>query len=151
MTCRNQSCRYEFCWLCMGPWLNHRACNQFNPNATNALDQDLEAYTHYNGRYMAHRNSLKLEENVSGLFKRSLFIQFQLNRKVDEKIGHLQEIYQYTDGQIKFLKNAVSTLAECRRTLMYSYSFAFFIRANHQKTIFEDNQKNLEHQTEELR
>ncbi|KAI6192251.1 RBR-type E3 ubiquitin transferase [Aphelenchoides bicaudatus] len=137
MTCRITSCRHEFCWLCLEPWRHHRACNQFTENRADPMSADLQAYVHYNDRYTAHRNSLKFEEN--------------LNQVVEEKIRHLQDLYQFTYGQIKFLRTAVSTLAECRRTLMYTYPFAFFIRSNNQKIIFEDNQQKLEFLTEELR
>lgn len=34
MTCRNEACKYEFCWTCMGPWEPHGSswytCNRFD-------------------------------------------------------------------------------------------------------------------------
>ena len=37
MTCRSIGCKYEFCWLCMGPWTEHGSvtggfykCNKFD-------------------------------------------------------------------------------------------------------------------------
>ena len=23
MTCKNSSCKFEFCWVCLGPWKDH--------------------------------------------------------------------------------------------------------------------------------
>lgn len=63
MTCRS-GCGYEFCWLCMGHWTPHHGCNQVAP-AQNFMDADLEAFVHYNRRFMNHKNSLKLEKKVS--------------------------------------------------------------------------------------
>lgn len=34
MTCRSEVCKYEFCWMCMGPWEPHGnswySCNRFD-------------------------------------------------------------------------------------------------------------------------
>lgn len=62
----------------------------------------------------------------------------------------LRTIYEFTIADVKFLENAVLVLSECRRALMYSYPFAFFIEASYQKEIFENNQALLEQHTEAL-
>lgn len=32
MTCRNSTCRFEWCWLCMRPWRGHgSSCEELNP------------------------------------------------------------------------------------------------------------------------
>ena len=35
MTCKNTSCKYEFCWVCSGPWKDHSGsyynCNKYDP------------------------------------------------------------------------------------------------------------------------
>ena len=43
--------------------------------------------------------------------------------------------------QVQFLKKSLDILCECRRTLMYTYVFAYYLRKNNQSAIFEDNQK----------
>nr|2M9Y_A Chain A, E3 ubiquitin-protein ligase ARIH1 [Homo sapiens] len=34
MVCRNQNCKAEFCWVCLGPWEPHGSawynCNRYN-------------------------------------------------------------------------------------------------------------------------
>lgn len=52
--------------------------------------------------------------------------------------------------ETQFLRKAVDVLSECRRTLMYTYAFAFYLVRNNIAHIFEDNQQDLEHATEEL-
>ena len=74
--------------------------------------------------------------------------------------------------EVQFLKKAVDILCECRRTLMYTYVFAYYLKKNNESEIFEvfnefnsniynysfffdgfflqDNQKDLENATETL-
>lgn len=52
--------------------------------------------------------------------------------------------------EVQFLRKAVDVLSECRRTLMYTYAFAFYLQKDNQSEIFEDNQRDLEHATEQL-
>ena len=74
MTCRNASCKYEFCWVCCGPWKDHSGsyynCNKYDPNAEkdsadgkkkDTSRQALERYLHYYTRFTNHHNSLKFE------------------------------------------------------------------------------------------
>ena len=50
----------------------------------------------------------------------------------------------------KFLEPAVDVLVECRKVLAYTYAFAYYLATNNQKSILEDNQKDLELVTEDL-
>lgn len=52
--------------------------------------------------------------------------------------------------ETQYLKKAVDALNECRRTLMYTYAFAFYLEKGNQTTIFENNQRDLELATEQL-
>ena len=74
--------------------------------------------------------------------------------------------------EVQFLQKAVDILCDCRRTLMYTYVFAYYLRKNNQCDIFEvgtlqlsicqaecfydntkflqENQKDLESATEKL-
>lgn len=48
------------------------------------------------------------------------------------------------------MKKAVDVLNECRRTLCFTYAFAYYLEKTHQTTIFENNQNDLELATEQL-
>ena len=89
----------------------------------------------------------------------------------------MEEMQQHNMSwiEVQFLKKAVDILCECRRTLMYTYVFAYYLKKNNESEIFEvfnkfdsniyivlflmnyffyfslqDNQKDLENATETL-
>lgn len=46
--------------------------------------------------------------------------------------------------QVKVLEKSFETVLACRKTLMISYVFAYFVTEGNQKTIFEQNRRDLE-------
>ena len=42
--------------------------------------------------------------------------------------------------EVQFLQKAVDILCDCRRTLMFTYVFAYYLRKNNQCDIFEVSQ-----------
>ena len=67
-----QSCRYEFCWVCLAAWSSHGStfynCNRYNEaEGADARQQQensraaLERYLFYYNRYHNHAQSLKKE------------------------------------------------------------------------------------------
>lgn len=73
-TCKNTSCKHEFCWVCSGPWKDHSGsyynCNKYDPEkdkeSADGKKKDssraaLERYLHYYTRFTNHHNSLKFE------------------------------------------------------------------------------------------
>ena len=90
----------------------------------------------YHDRYMNHLKSLELEN--------------KLIEKVQETMEKLQTEEKMSWVEVQFLKDAVTTLGECRQTLMHSYVFAFYLEQSVEKEIFEANQKDLENATETL-
>ncbi|CAJ0578310.1 unnamed protein product, partial [Mesorhabditis spiculigera] len=146
MSCKNTACRHEFCWMCLGPWEPHGSawysCNRFDDsNSKTARDAQersraaLQRYLHYYNRYMNHQQSLRLEGKLYAAIK--------------TKMDQLQQ-HGMSWIEAQFLRQAVDALTECRRTLMYTYAFAFYLVRDNQAAIFEDNQKDLEMATEEL-
>jgi len=132
ITCN--SCQHQFCWLCLSDWQLIHACNR-PENAQNEI-ASLDDFLHYSRRFMNHRNSLDLQK--------------QLFERVKAKIDSIKTARECTQGEVKFLKDSLCTLADCRRTLMYTYPFAHSLVENNYKTIFEDNQQKLEGAVEEL-
>lgn len=68
---------------------------------------------------------------------------------VGAKIEHMQQ-HNFSWIETQFLKKAVDVLNECRRTLMYTYVFAFYLNSSNLSEIFEGNQSDLELATEQL-
>jgi len=146
MICKNQACKSDFCWVCLGPWEPHGSswynCNRYDEDeARNARDGQeksrsaLQRYLFYCNRYMNHLQSLKFENKLYSMAK--------------EKMEEMQQ-HNMSWIETQFLKKAVDILCECRRTLMYTYVFAYYLRKNNQCEIFEENQKDLETATETL-
>jgi ariadne-1 len=79
MTCK--TCKFEFCWICLGPWSEHGNsfynCNRYDEKSSkDARDAQsksraqLERYLHYFNRYANHEQSAKL---ASESFAKVLF------------------------------------------------------------------------------
>ncbi|XP_074650298.1 E3 ubiquitin-protein ligase arih1-like [Tubulanus polymorphus] len=146
MVCKNQHCKADFCWVCLGPWEPHGSswynCNRYDEDeAKKARDAQeksrsaLQRYLFYCNRYLNHMQSLKFEH--------------KLYASVKTKMEEMQQ-HNMSWIEVQFLKKAVDVLCLCRQTLMYTYVFAFFLRKNNQSIIFEENQRDLECATEQL-
>ncbi|KAG0306584.1 hypothetical protein BGZ98_002103 [Dissophora globulifera] len=145
MTCRK--CKYEFCWVCMGSWLEHGTswynCNRFDdPESTDARDQQaksrasLERYLHYYNRFANHEQSAKLDQD--------------LYLKTEKKMEEMQRTSELSWIEVQFLKKAVDVLTSCRMTLRWTYAFAFYLTKSNMTELFEDNQRDLEVAVEAL-
>ncbi|CAG7833712.1 unnamed protein product [Allacma fusca] len=146
MVCKNQNCKADFCWVCLGPWEPHGSswynCNRYDESeakaARDAQEKSraaLQRYLFYCNRYMNHMQSLKFEH--------------KLYASVKEKMEEMQQ-HNMSWIEVQFLKKAVDILCQCRQTLMYTYVFAFYLVKTNQSVIFEDNQRDLESATEKL-
>ena len=153
MSC--QQCRYEFCWICMGPWADHGTntggyyrCNKYDPNDSGTDQSDaakakreLDRYLHFYKRYHAHADAQK-------------FAKRQL-KETEQRMVLLQEQSDnstWTD--VEFLKAANEQLVECRRVLKYTYAFAYYLGDEKlnamQRDRYEHHQEMLERFTENL-
>jgi len=146
MVCKNQNCKADFCWVCLGPWEPHGSswynCNRYDEEeakaARDAQERSraaLQRYLFYCNRYMNHAQSLRFEN--------------KLYAAVKEKMEEMQH-HSMSWIEVQFLKKAVDVLCQCRQTLMYTYVFAYYLKRNNQSVIFEENQKDLESATEKL-
>jgi ariadne-1 len=146
MICKNQTCKADFCWVCLGPWEPHGSswysCNRYDEDeakaARDAQERSraaLQRYLFYCNRYMNHMQSLKFEN--------------KLYASIKEKMEEMQQ-HNMSWIEVQFLKKAVDVLCQCRQTLMYTYVFAYYLIKTNQSIIFEDNQRDLESATEKL-
>jgi len=146
MICKNQSCKTSFCWVCLGQWETHGSslfnCNRYDEDEakSNRDNQEksraaLQRYLFYYNRYKNHLQSLKFESKLYAMVK--------------DKMEEMQQ-HNMSWIEVQFLKKSLDILCECRRTLMYTYVFAYYLRKNNQSAIFEDNQRDLENATEHL-
>ena len=66
----------------------------------------------------------------------SLKFESKLYAMVKDKMEEMQQ-HNMSWIEVQFLKKSLDILCECRRTLMYTYVFAYYLRKNHQQEIFE--------------
>ncbi len=145
MTCRK--CKYEWCWICAGPWSEHGNswynCNRYDEKSgSEARDTQaksraqLERYLHYFNRYANHEQSAKLDRDLYG--------------RTEKKMEEMQVSSGLTWIEVQFLKKAVDTLTECRMTLKWTYCMAYYLARDNMTELFEDNQRDLEKAVEDL-
>ena len=137
-----KQCKHEFCWVCLGSWKVHTGqaynCNRYIEDASGLSKKraSLERYLHYWTRYTNHQNSAKLDQ--------------ELYEKTEESMLQVQSTSDLTWIEVQFLKRAVDMIVQSRNTLKWSYVFAYYMEKTNLKTIFEDNQRDLELATEQL-
>ena len=145
MTCRK--CKHEFCWMCMGLWAEHGNswynCNRFEEKSGHeARDaqaksrQSLERYLFYYNRYANHEQSAKLDKDIY--------------LKTEKKMTQLQSTSGLSWIEVQFLDIASQALQQCRQTLKWTYTFAYYLARNNLTEIFEGNQRDLELAVENL-
>ena len=71
---------------------------------------------------MNHLQSMKFENKLYAMVK-------------DKMVEMQQHNMSWID--VQFLKKSLDTLCECRRTLMYTYAFAYYLKKNNNQQIFE--------------
>ena len=76
----------------------------------------------YFPRYMNHLQSLKFESKLYAMVK--------------DKMEEMQQ-HNMSWIEVQFLRKSLDILCECRRTLMYTYVFAYYLKKNNNQQIFE--------------
>ena len=83
MICKNQACKNDFCWVCLGPWEPHGSswynCNRYDEDEARSAREGQEKsraaltrYLFYCNRYMNHLQSLKFENKLYTMVKVSV-------------------------------------------------------------------------------
>jgi len=162
IVCRSSSCKYEFCWICLGAWDTHGNnwynCTKYQEEASKKAQRaqeisrsSLKRYLFYFERYANHLNSLKLENEIP--FD-EICARLQAptdNEDEEEDQDHEDEdVVMATWSEQQMLMNACRVLKDCRTTLMYTYVFAFYLQDDNQSAIFEGNQADLQNAVEQL-
>ncbi|ONM16405.1 putative E3 ubiquitin-protein ligase ARI8 [Zea mays] len=125
-------CKFEFCWLCLGPWSEHGertggfyACNRYeSARQEGAYDESerrremaknsLERYTHYYERWAANQSS---RQKALG----------DLQSLQNDKLERLSDIQSQPESQLKFIVEAWLQIVECRRVLKWTYAYGFYL------------------------
>jgi ariadne-1 len=134
ITCK---CRYEFCWVCMGKWARGHSCaaNNIVTPSERGL-QNIRRFTTYNAKH----------ETMNQAYQ---FDVAQYKQKLEAGTTELELEKQWV--KVEFVAKAVEILLQCRRTLMFSYIFSYFMTTlDNQMEIFEQNLVYLEQYTEQL-
>lgn len=153
MTC--QGCRHEFCWLCKGSWKDHGTatggfykCNIYEKNKANGsqseeeqaqedANTELERYTFHYTRYENHINAISQMKKTT--------------ETAEARMGELMSKYQWKPNEVSFIKDASTTIIECRRLLAWTYPIGYYMEKGFSyRHLFLDYQQNLEKHTEHL-
>lgn len=139
MTC--VQCRFEFCWLCRGPWSEHGsatggfyACNRYDESKAKSDDaraamvrESHDRYLHFFERYFQHERSERIA----------------LTRLPEGSVALAAASTDYLD-------KAKELVYRCRRVLKWTYVTAYYMEAGEERNLFEFLQEDLEKSTEHL-
>ncbi|XP_064955898.1 probable E3 ubiquitin-protein ligase ARI8 isoform X1 [Musa acuminata AAA Group] len=125
-------CKFEFCWLCLGPWSDHGertggfyACNRYEAAKQEGVYDEserrkemaknsLERYTHYYERWATNQSSRQ----------KALA---DLHTMQTEKLEKLSDGQSQPESQLKFIIEAWLQIVECRRVLKWTYAYGYYL------------------------
>lgn len=151
ITC--STCQYEFCWICLGTWKEHGTeyyqCNRFDPEITLKIKENqtqkrksLQRYLHYYRRFTVHESSMLGDQKTIATVDAQMTAY--MNEQVRKQVKNLSWI------DIQFLHDAVRVLIQGRKTLKWTYCFAFYAQKSNYSEIFEGMQDFLSRTVEDL-
>lgn len=148
MTCKK--CKNEFCWLCMGKWLDHKIrqnnCNRFKVDKEEKKSkelklQELHRYLHFYKRFTVHELSMKGDQKIYLLVHKRMKFYMDHESKTNNQLSWMD---------VQFLHDAVRALVNGRKTLKWTYVFAFYLEPTNFSEIFEQTQDYLNSCVEKL-
>ncbi|XP_074315835.1 putative E3 ubiquitin-protein ligase ARI10 [Silene latifolia] len=128
MTC-SAPCRYEFCWLCLGDWMNHSGCNRYTQTEEKQRTlarQSIIRYTHYYERWASNHKSM--QKAIQDLHNLQTIQLPELSDRVSVPVT-----------QLEFIVESWKQIIECRRVLKWTYAYGFFMPEHEdvKKKLFE--------------
>lgn len=126
-----RSCKDCFCWICSKPW------DMYKDNCCEGKEIRL---TLYMPRYENQKQKLDQVMELNNLLqtKKQNMLQLAGQRPVKTWLDH------------NSWDKALGILQACRKVLMYTNAFEFFLEENNQTLILQNNQRALEDATEQL-
>ncbi|GJN34617.1 hypothetical protein PR202_gb23297 [Eleusine coracana subsp. coracana] len=125
MTC-SAPCRYEFCWLCLGPWKDHGneyySCSRYDKEGIGKPDQrkeqakaSLERYLHYYERWSAYGDARKkARADLDGL-------------EAGGTEAFADAFDRPMNKEMEFIQEAYAQIIECRRVLRWTYAYVYYM------------------------
>ncbi|CAA7027310.1 unnamed protein product [Microthlaspi erraticum] len=131
MTC-TPPCKYEFCWLCLGAWMDHGertggfyACNRYEvakqegqydetERRREMAKNSLERYTHYYERWASNQTSRQKAMT-------------DLEQAKTQNLEKLSDKQCTPESQLKFILEAWLQIIECRRVLKWTYAYGYYL------------------------
>lgn len=150
MVCR--TCKREFCWICHEEWLSHTnyyKCNRYRAEEPdreeqrNAKRELLNRYLHFYKRFSIHELSMKGDRKTVEQVE-------TIARLYMEDVAAKDSTLALSWNDIQFLPDAIRALTNGRKTLKWTYAFAYYLDETNFSHIFEDNQNYLNQTVEEL-
>ena len=121
MTC-STPCRYEFCWVCLGPWPHRSGCrSSYQESGMDAAQQRQQQAKASLDRYLYHYERWAV--NAKSMQK-ALADMDELKRSELEKMAATLEI-QVED--LEFLTMAYELIAYGRRVTRWVYAYGYYL------------------------
>lgn len=144
-------CAYEFCWICLGTWEEHKGfynCNRYVaplPQEEKEMKKKrryLDRYMHFYSRFMEHQSSMAWDLKTLKSIKKTT------EEYMHEKATDSTKTISY--NEIDYLQESFKLLVRGRKTLKWTYVFAYYLTKSNFRSIFEQNQDFLNALVEQL-
>lgn len=148
-----QKCMFEFCWICFGAWDMHQSaywkCNRYDPKEVEQVKKkksdkqaSLSRYLHFYKRFCVHQTSIHGDQKTLRSVYRCMFLYMKAQRASTKK--------SVSWNDVQYLSDAIRSLSSGRKTLMWTYAFAFYLERSNFAEIFEGMQDYLTKTVEDL-
>ena len=151
---RAGGCGHAFCYVCEIDWSKHSQdhfnCNKYTEAVKNKeknakriqaeLEKNIKKYERYDFYYPRYMNYKSAVEVCQTTFRESL----------EEKINLLMAMQNLQLLETNFIRDALNTIIEAKRTLKNIYIFGYYMKDTKNKQLFEYSQGILEFNTETL-